>query len=88
MEAFTHAPWPGNVCQLQNVIERAVILSPGPVLRLPLAEVTLPVRAVPSRGRTLEDVEREHILKTLRDTHGVVGGHRAPLHAWESSAPR
>ena len=74
MEALTHYPWPGNVRQLQNVIERAVILSPDPVLRLPLAELTPPVRGVPSRGRTLEEVEREHILKTLRDTHGVVGG--------------
>jgi formate hydrogenlyase transcriptional activator len=74
IEALTRYPWPGNVRQLQNVIERAVILSPGPVLRLPLAEVTPPVRGMPSRGRTLEEVDREHILKTLRDTHGVVGG--------------
>jgi formate hydrogenlyase transcriptional activator len=74
MEALTHYPWPGNVRQLQNVIERAVILSPDPVLRLPLAESTPPVRGVPSRGRTLEDVDREHILKTLRETHWVVGG--------------
>jgi formate hydrogenlyase transcriptional activator len=74
MAALIHYPWPGNVRQLQHVIERAVILSPGRVLRLPLAELTLPVRGLPSRGRTLEDVERAHILKTLRDTHGVVGG--------------
>jgi len=74
MEALTRYPWPGNVRQLQHVIERAVILSPGPVLRLPLAELTPPVRGEPSRGLTLAEVDREHILKTLRDTHGVVGG--------------
>ncbi len=74
MDGLTHYPWPGNVRQLQNVIERAVILSPGPVLRLPLAELTPPVHGVPTQGRTLEDVEREHILKTLRETHWVVGG--------------
>jgi formate hydrogenlyase transcriptional activator len=74
MEALTRYPWPGNVRQLQHVIERAVILSPGPVLRLPLPELTPPVRGVPSRGRTLEEVDHEHILKTLWDTHGVVGG--------------
>jgi sigma-54 dependent transcriptional regulator, acetoin dehydrogenase operon transcriptional activator AcoR len=74
MEALTRYPWPGNVRQLQHVIERAVILSPGPVLRLLLVEVTPPVRGVPSRGRTLAEVDREHILKILRDTHGVVGG--------------
>jgi len=74
MEALTHSPWSGNVRQLQHAIERAVILSPGPVLRLPLAEVTPPVRGLPNRGRTLEEVDREYILETLRGTHGVVGG--------------
>ena len=74
LEALTHYSWPGNVRQLQNVIERAVILSPGSVLHLPLAEVKPPARGVPSRGRTLKEVEHEHILTTLRDTHGVIGG--------------
>jgi formate hydrogenlyase transcriptional activator len=74
MVALPRYAWPGNVRQLQHVIERAVILSPGPILRLPLAELTPPVHGVPSRGRTLAEVDREHILKTLRDTHGVVGG--------------
>jgi formate hydrogenlyase transcriptional activator len=74
LEALTCYSWPGNVRQLQNVIARAIILSPGPVLHLPLAEVTPPARGVPSRGRTLKEVEREHILTTLRDTHGLIGG--------------
>jgi formate hydrogenlyase transcriptional activator len=74
MEALTHYHWPGNVRELQNAIERAAILSPGPVLRLPLAELTPPVRGMPTQGRTLAEVEREYIVKTLRDTRGVVGG--------------
>jgi len=74
LEALTRYSWPGNVRQLQNVIARAVILSPGSVLHLLLAEVTPPARGVPSRGRTLKEVEREHILTTLRDTHGLIGG--------------
>jgi formate hydrogenlyase transcriptional activator len=74
MEALTSYQWPGNVRELQNIIERAVILSPGPVLRLPLAELTPPARGVPNRSRTLAEVDREYILETLRDTHGVIGG--------------
>jgi formate hydrogenlyase transcriptional activator len=59
--------WPGNVRELQNIIERAVILSPGPTLRL--APDQLPPRrpdpGLPARVRTLEAVEREHILRVL-----------------------
>jgi formate hydrogenlyase transcriptional activator len=76
LEALTHYAWPGNVRELQNVVERAVILSPGPILRLALDELT---RRRPTEGslapvRTLEEVEREHILRVLRETHGVIGG--------------
>ena len=74
LEALTHYAWPGNVRELQNAIERSVILSPGPVLHLPLAEVKSPAHGLPSQVRTLKEVEREHILTTLRDTHGVIGG--------------
>ena len=74
LEALTRYSWPGNVRQLQNVIARAVILSPGSVLHLPLAEVKPPAHGLPSQVRTLKEVEREHILTTLRDTHGVIGG--------------
>src|SRR5262245_14215938 len=76
LDALTHYAWPGNVRELQNVVERAVILSPGPVLRLALDE--LPRRQPPEGSlapvRTLEEVEREHILRVLRETHGVIGG--------------
>jgi len=73
MEALCRWPWPGNVRELQNVIERAVILSQGPTLRVPRSE--LEIRdAVPTPARTLEEVEREHILRVLDETGWVIGG--------------
>jgi formate hydrogenlyase transcriptional activator len=76
LDALTHYDWPGNVRELQNVIERAVILSPGPALRLALDE--LPQSRLTERSpvpvSTLEEVEREHILRVLRETNGVIGG--------------
>jgi formate hydrogenlyase transcriptional activator len=76
MDALMHYQWPGNVRELQNVIERAVILSPGPTLRLALDQ--LPQRrpdiGSPARVRTLEEVERDHILSVLQDTKWVIGG--------------
>jgi formate hydrogenlyase transcriptional activator len=62
---------------LQNVIERAVILSPGPVLQVPLADLGPsegPAAAPGGAWGSLADAEREHILTVLRDTRGVVGG--------------
>jgi len=66
-------PWPGNIRELQNVIERAVILSRGPVLTVSRAEfeTAVPTTAAPV---TLEDAEREHILRALADTNWVIGG--------------
>ena len=72
--------WPGNIRELENLIERAAVLSVGPVLRVPLED--LPVRVAPSHvnangeSRTLEEAEREHILATLRETRWVVSGPR------------
>jgi formate hydrogenlyase transcriptional activator len=78
LDALTHYAWPGNVRELQNVIERAVILSPGPVLRLALDELprSRPTQGSPALVRTLEEVEREHILRVLGETKGVIGGPR------------
>ena len=76
MEALVRWHWPGNVRELENIIERAVILSPGPVLRIPLAELA-PVEGEPAEGNgagTLEDAERDHILRILRETRGIIGG--------------
>jgi formate hydrogenlyase transcriptional activator len=73
MQALMHWPWPGNIRELENVIERAVILSRGQVLNLPTAELAMPLESYPANG-TLADAEREHIVRALRETGGVVGG--------------
>jgi formate hydrogenlyase transcriptional activator len=75
MEVFTSYAWPGNVRELQNFIERAVILSPGSVLRPPLAELKQPAAPEPSsRLSTLEEAEREHVVRALRECNWVIGG--------------
>ncbi len=76
MEALIRWRWPGNVRELENIIERAVILSPGPVLRVPLAELAPPEgeNGDGDGSGTLEDAEREHIVRILRETRGIIGG--------------
>jgi formate hydrogenlyase transcriptional activator len=75
LAALTNYGWPGNIRELQNFVERAVILSSDPVLRLPApAEPRRILRSVPSEARTLAEAEREHILRALRETDWVVGG--------------
>jgi formate hydrogenlyase transcriptional activator len=71
MTALTSWRWPGNVRELENFIERSVILTDGPTLRAPLAELI--VRGAQSES-TLESMEREHILRVLRETGGVISG--------------
>jgi formate hydrogenlyase transcriptional activator len=71
MEALLRYPWPGNIRELQNFIERAVILTKGDVLRLS----PLPIHAAFSLAPvTLADAERDHILSALRESNWVVGG--------------
>src|SRR6202166_2842082 len=72
MDALSRYSWPGNIRELQNLMERAALLSTGPSLRVPLAEV-LNDPAV-SGGNALEQAEREQILRALRETNWVVGG--------------
>jgi PAS domain S-box-containing protein len=87
MTALTSWRWPGNIRELENFIERAVILSRGPNLRAPLSEIR--DDAMPSaETTTLEQVEREHILRVFRESAGVVttaatrlGLHRTTLNA-------
>ena len=74
MDTLARYPWPGNVRELQNVIERAVIVSPDRVLRIPLGELTHTVEQPSAADQTLKDVERMHILRALKDAHGVIGG--------------
>ena len=76
MERLCAYAWPGNVRELQNVIERAVILSSKG--RLELGDIVAPAApAAPgSRARSLEDVEREHIVSVLKETGWRVSGER------------
>lgn len=74
MEALTQHHWLGNIRELQNFIERAVILSPGTVLRAPLSELRHGVRDGRTVPVTLEEAEREHILKTLQDCNWALSG--------------
>jgi formate hydrogenlyase transcriptional activator len=73
MRALTRWDWPGNIRELENFIERAVILSKGPALRAPLAELESSNAPV-HQTATLESKEREHILRVLRETKGVIAG--------------
>jgi formate hydrogenlyase transcriptional activator len=75
MEALKTHDWPGNIRELQNFIERALVFSPGSVLRLPLVDLKLMAKR-PSivASRTLADAEREHILLALKETDGKIGG--------------
>jgi PAS domain S-box-containing protein len=77
MRAFTRWPWPGNIRELENFLERAVILTRGPVLYAPLAELEMAESspaAMETESPTLEAAEREHILRVLREARGQIGG--------------
>jgi transcriptional regulator with GAF, ATPase, and Fis domain len=71
MKALVSWSWPGNVRELENFIERSVILSRGPNLRAPLSELRSDEESAGS-GSTLEEVERDHILRVFRESGGVV----------------
>jgi transcriptional regulator of acetoin/glycerol metabolism len=73
MAAIEGNSWPGNIRELQNFIERSVILTRGAELRAPIAELTEP-ELRDNDIRTLEDANRAHIKATLRKTNWVVGG--------------
>jgi len=74
MRALTRWDWPGNIRELENFIERAVILTRGPVLRPPLGELEMTEVTIPVQDSSLESTEREHILRVLRETKGRIGG--------------
>jgi formate hydrogenlyase transcriptional activator len=85
MASLQRWSWPGNVRELENVIERAVILSRGEVLEVPMPVAAAdagPVVAPASdpAPAALESVERAHILRTLRETHWVIGGPAGAAH--------
>ena len=87
MRALVNWNWPGNVRELENFIERSVILSSGTTLRAPIEEMRQDAPEA-TGSATLEQVEREHILRVLRECDGVVttaatrlGLHRTTLNA-------
>jgi len=79
MKALSAWPWPGNIRELENLMERSVILSDGNVLHVPLSEMgtesrTLPSQPDPSPNHSLDNAERQHIIRILRETGGVLSG--------------
>jgi formate hydrogenlyase transcriptional activator len=77
MDALSRHTWPGNVRELQNLMERAVLLSPGPLLRVPLTDIVAPFEVTDDgQSSALEQVEREMIMRALRESNWVVGGVR------------
>lgn len=73
MNALVNWTWPGNVRELENIIERSVILSQGPILTVPLGELSLSPQDSFNDG-TLESLRRETIVRVLRETGGVLSG--------------
>jgi formate hydrogenlyase transcriptional activator len=74
MSAMVSYQWPGNIRELQNFIERSVILTSGNVLHPPLTSLRTAAATESVGAITLEDAERDHILKTLEQTRWVVSG--------------
>jgi transcriptional regulator with GAF, ATPase, and Fis domain len=70
LTALVDWPWPGNIRELENFVEKSVILSRGGNLRAPIAE--LRVATTVQGGSALEEVEREHIIRMLRESGGVI----------------
>jgi formate hydrogenlyase transcriptional activator len=74
IEALTNYEWPGNIRELQNVIERSVILSPGRVLQIAIPEIAKSSPPSLRDSRVEEDAERKRILRALRESDGKVAG--------------
>jgi formate hydrogenlyase transcriptional activator len=76
IDALVRYPWPGNIRELQNFIERAVILSPQSTLRAPVSELEpfQPDKQSTAPLNGLAEVERDHILRALEASNWVIGG--------------
>jgi formate hydrogenlyase transcriptional activator len=81
MEALVRYPWPGNIRELQNFVERAVILSPESTLRAPTSELEpfQPYKMSNTPMNGLAEVERDHILRALEVSNWVISGAAARL---------
>jgi formate hydrogenlyase transcriptional activator len=80
MRALTEWSWPGNVRELENLMERSVIMSEGRALRVPLAELKAQGGAPAQSDHTLNNAERAHIIRILRETRGVLSGSDGAAH--------
>ena len=76
MTRLAKYPWPGNIRELRNVLERAVILGNDPILCIDAAELrSAPgATATPTQAMSLDEVERQHILAVLKQTDGAIAG--------------
>jgi len=74
MAALSRWSWPGNIRELENFIERAVILTRGNVLQAPLGELEFAQDQETDVTADLRTAEREHIIRVLRETRGMIGG--------------
>jgi formate hydrogenlyase transcriptional activator len=74
MDRLTKYTWPGNIRELQNVIERAVVLAEGPVVRIDESMVRVDTASQAPGLVSLEDLERAHIIRALRETNWVIHG--------------
>jgi formate hydrogenlyase transcriptional activator len=76
MERLTSYGWPGNIRELQNVVERSVVLATGPIVQIDDSMVQSDGAAQESPLDTLENIERSHIIRALTETHWVVHGQK------------
>jgi PAS domain S-box-containing protein len=76
MDAFVRYSWPGNIRELENFLERSVILTRGPSFFVPLGELEAPgeVHSEVAQKTTLNEAERDHILRALRESNGQIAG--------------
>lgn len=72
MEMFLGYDWPGNIREVRNVVERAMVVTQGPLIQVEDISFPFPSSAAPAGGASLEEVEREQILKILNQTKGNI----------------
>lgn len=74
MRTLVRWEWPGNIRELENFVERSVILTKGSTLRAPVSELEMPLEPADDGNKSLESAERDHILRILRESKGVIAG--------------